>query len=275
MPQLKSDGDKNIKNVKNEGLLAAVIKNVINPGKKVGENVEETVGENVEETVENVNTKSNKKPNKKNSRKKTVSKQDLCKIIAHHYMVRANLVAAVATALPLRSSPGFCQSRISALDKGELCLPYDYEAVQSLPMLKASHILSKYVNNFNHGSCQQVNGYFKRSDPARMLKIKEGDNDLQKLYIEHVQNMKKDYINSLATLKGILEELLSNPNMTNADLKLLSEKTKETLDTMYSKCQYDYILGVITLLQIDYQLPRISSASMNNLKAALDERAKS
>jgi hypothetical protein len=54
----------------------------------------------------------------------------------------------------------------------------------------------------------------------------------------------------------------------------LSEKTKETLDTMYKECQTDYILGIITLLQIDYQMPRISATSMNNLKIALDERAK-
>jgi hypothetical protein len=56
-------------------------------------------------------------------------------------------------------------------------------------------------------------------------------------------------------------------------LKLLSEKTKEILDNMYANCQYDYVLGVITLLQIDYQLPRISSESMNNLKEALNARA--
>ena len=253
-------GVKGVKDVKDEGLLATVIKNVIQPVENIGKG--------------NKNNKGNKGNKKNVSRKKTISKQDLCKLIAHHYMVRANLVAAIATAMPLKSAPGFCESRINALEKGELCLPPDYEAVQSLPMLKASSILSRYVNNFNHGACSSVNGYYKRSDPARMLKISEGDNELQKKYIEHVQLMKKDYINSLAILKEILEELLNNPNMTNADLKLLSEKTKETLDNMYTNCQYDYILGVITLLQIDYQLPRISSSSMNNLKTALDDRAK-
>jgi hypothetical protein len=188
-------------------------------------------------------------------------------------MVRANLVAAIASALPLRTTPGFCQSRISALERGELCLPPDYEVVQSLPMLKASNILSKYVNNFNHGACNAVNGYYKKHDRERMLKIMEGDNELQKKYVNHVQLMKKGYLDSLAALKEILDELMTNPDLTNEDLKLLSEKTKEILDNMYANCQYDYVLGVITLLQIDYQLPRISSESMNNLKEALNARA--
>ena len=92
-------------------------------------------------------------------------------MIAHHYMIRANLVAAIASALPLGSTPGFCQSRINALERGELCLPHDYEAVQSLPMLRASSILSRYVNNFNHGTCKNVNGYFKRYNKERMEKL--------------------------------------------------------------------------------------------------------
>ena len=237
------------------GILNQAIKNVVPDNKKVNRN-------------------SNRTGNKNKFRKKSITKNELCKMIAHHYMVRANLVAAIASALPITSSPGFCQSRISALEKGEVCLPPNYDIVQSLPMLRASSILSRYVNNFNHGACESVKGFYKRQDPVRMQKIKEGDNELQKKYSNHVQQMKSSYINSLSILKEILNELLTNPTMTNADLKLLSEKTKETLDTMYSECQFDYILGVITLLQIDYQMPRISAASMNNLKVALDERAK-
>ena len=227
----------------------------------------------IRNVIKQDNKTENKPKNKNTYRKKKISKKDLCKLIAHHYMVRANLVAAIASALPLRTTPGFCQSRISALERGELCLPPDYEVVQSLPMLKASNILSKYVNNFNHGACNAVNGYYKRHDRERMLKIMEGDNELQKKYVNHVQLMKKGYLDSLAALKEILDELMTNPDLTNEDLKLLSEKTKEILDNMYANCQYDYVLGVITLLQIDYQLPRISSESMNNLKEALNARA--
>ena len=191
-------------------------------------------------------------------------------------MVRANLVAAIASSLPINNVPGFCQHRISALERGEICLPQDYASVQAMPMLKASSILSKYINKFNHGECTSINGHYREHNPERMKKINNylGDNELQKKYINHLNLMKMNYYLSLKTLKEILTELMNNPEMTNIDLKILSEKTKETLDKMYADCQYDYVLGLISLLQLDYQLPRISSNSMNNLKIALDLRAK-
>jgi hypothetical protein len=224
-------------------------------------------------TNENV-IPSDNKFNKNKTGKKKVSKKELCRIIAHHYMVRANLVAAIANCLPLRSSPNFFQERISSLEKGEICLPNDYELVQSLPMLKASKILSTYINNFNNGACNSVNGYYKRYGKEKMLKIMNGDNDLQKKYTNHVEKMKDRYLKSLSELQGILEELMNNPDLTNEDLKLLSEKTKEIIDNMYVSCHIDYVLGIITLLQIDYQMPKISFESMNRLKTALDERDK-
>ena len=271
---------KNVKNVKKpEENQRKNVKNVKKPEENQRKNIKVQNKVDVKQNkVQNkVDVKQNKVQNKGDVKKnKLLSKIDLCKIIARHYMVRANLVSAIASALPLHSNPGFCQSRINALEKGELCLPPDYEIVQSLPMLKASSMLSRYVNNFNHGSCKSVNGYYKRHNKERMEKIKENksSNELQKKYVNHVESMKANYIADLSTLKAILQELLDNPSMTNADLKLLSQKTKETLDEMYTNCQFDYILGVIALLQIDYQLPRISAASMNNLKNALDNRAK-
>ena len=269
----EDEEDEENKNLKKAlGMIKEKIRNVNKNAKKNIKNVNTSLPVVIKNVVKPEETGKNK--NKNVYRKKKISKRDLCKLIAHHYMVRANLVAAIASALPLSNNPGFCQSRISALERGELCLPPDYEAVQALPMLKASNILSKYVNNFNHGACKSVNGYYKRHNSEKMLKIQEGNTELQQRYVKHVQKMKKDYIDSLATLKEILDELTTNPGMTNADLKILSEKSKETLDEMYTNCQYDYILGVIALLQIDYQLPRISTDSMNNLKAALAERTK-
>ena len=197
-------------------------------------------------------------------------------MIAHHYTIRANIVAAIASSLQLTMKPGFCQLRIAALERGEICLPKNYETIQEMHMADASVILSKYINKFNYNNCVSIDGHYKSHNPERMKKINNyvGDNELQKKYINHLKIMKNNYYNKLQTLKEILKELMNNPDMTNIDLKILSEKTKETLDTMYAECQYDYILGIISLLQIDYQLPRISDKSMDNLKTALDIRLK-
>jgi len=218
------------------------------------------------------------KPEPKNNRKnnrKGMSKEQLCRYIAHHYMVRANLVAAIASALPLSNArPGFCMSRVNALERGQLCLPPDYESLYSMPPSQASKKLAPYIRNFSQSRCDEARGFYKRYGEAKMKEIQAGNTNLQQSYTKLVQAMKTRYMNSLKLLKEILEELLNNANLTNQDLKVLSIKTKETLDSMYADCQYDYVLGVITLLQIDYQLPRMTPDSQNNLVNALDDRAK-
>ena len=199
-------------------------------------------------------------------------------MIAKHYMIRANLVAAIVSSIPLTSEPGFCQRRIHSLEEGKVCLPNDYESIQEMQQLKASSILSRYINTFNHNECKSISGHYREHNPERMKKIKEYDlenelhNELQKTYLSHLSSMKKRYYESLEKLKEILKELMNNPEMTNLDLKILSYKTKEILDTMYSDCQYDYILGIIALLQLDYQLPKISTETINNLKNAITLR---
>ena len=132
-------------------------------------------------------------------------------------------------------------------------------------MIKASNIISSYINNFNQGSCKESSGYFKRVTKEQRKKLMQPDNELQKGYILHLQKMKNNYLQKLSLLKKILIELTENPKLTNSELKLLCEKTKEVLDEMYTECQKDYILGVITLLHIYYQLPKISREGINNI----------
>ena len=62
---------------------------------------------------------------------------------------------------------------------------------------------------------------------------------------------------------------MDNPKLTNQELKLLCERTKEVLDEMYTECHKDYIIGVISLLHIDYQLPKLNKSNMDDIKNAL------
>lgn len=252
-----------------------------------GDDVQKVL-ENVRNTIKNVGNRNRQIPrnqeqkeepqvrnNNRNTRniRKGITKEQLCRHIAHHYMVRANLVAAIATSLPLSSSKhGFCMTRILSLERGVVCLPPDYESLHSLSAKEASKRLAPYIKHFGEKLCSENQGYWKRHGAERMEMIQTGSTRLQQEFTKLLQAMKNRYMSSLKILKEILEELLNNPNLTNEDLKMLSIKTKETLDAMYADCQYDYILGVITLLQIDYQMPRMSQDSQNNLHEAIKNR---
>ena len=212
--------------------------------------------------------KTNKNTNKT---RKGLTKKNVCKKISHHFMVRANLISAIASTVSEKRYEGFCNQRINSLENGEICLPMNYDFVQTLPMIKASNILSRYINNFNYSSCKESSGYYKKATREQKKKIMQPDTELQERYILHVQKMKNNYLKKLSLLKKILIELTENSKLTNSELKILCEKTKEVLDEMYIECQKDYILGVISLLHIDYQLPKITKNSMNNIKDALKE----
>jgi hypothetical protein len=233
---------------------------------------------NQKNNKKNNNQKNNKKNNnqrnnKNNKNNKSLSKSELCKVIAHHYMVRANLVAAIASALPLSNMrPSFCQQRLNALERGQICLPPDYENLQAMSSDQAAKRLAPYIRNFHKRACQEAKGFMKYQGKEKMGAIFSGDTELQKQYTALVKSMKSRYIASLKSLKEILEKLLDNTNLTNDDLQNISQTVKKVLDDMYTDCQYDYVLGVITLLQVDYQMPKMSPTGQTNLKNALQER---
>ena len=76
---------------------------------------------NSEKVNGNMNsTKVNKvENNDKKSGKKRISKREICKRISHHFMVRANLISAIASAVSEKSYEGFCNQRIRLLKMGK------------------------------------------------------------------------------------------------------------------------------------------------------------
>ena len=193
----------------------------------------------------------------------------MCKLISHHYIVRLSLVASIANNISTSKKNSFCQQRIDALEKGKFCLPQNVDYIYSLPMLEASNKLIHYINNFDYSTCKSINGFYKKRKDETMDQIMGSDNELHVLYKNHIKNMKTRHKNYMLSLKEKLELLLNNPNISNVELIKISKDTKDIIYKMYSSCHYDYVLGAITLLQIDYQLPRINSISMNNIKEAL------
>ena len=188
-------------------------------------------------------------------------------------MLRANLVSAIASALPLSTKyVNFCQQRINALENGKVCLPPNLDDIEKMDPENAAKQLGRYIRNFDIKSCDTVRGFIKKREKGEMDKIfSEKDNDLEIKFVNLVSKMKDNYKKCIGELKEILEKLL-NDELTNKDVQLLAEKTKLLLDKMYIECHIDYVLGVITLIQIDYRQPQISKEGEENLKKALDLR---
>ena len=182
--------------------------------------------------------------------------EEVCQLIAKHYMLRANLVGAITSTLPLSTdNPGFCQERIHALESGTICLPPDWFTEKTDEELAED--VGSYIQYFHKEQCERRAGRFReRSFNPNSL--------LGKTYLHHIEKMKQKYQVFLANMKEILETLMNKP-LTNQDLYVLTKKTKDHLDTFYIQCQLDYILGVLTLLQMDSRKPPLSPQGEKNL----------
>jgi hypothetical protein len=201
-----------------------------------------------------------------------LKKSDLCRYIARHYTVRGNLISAIAGALPLSSTPCFCLKRIISLERGNLCMPKGYEKMYSQTAEEVIPQLYPFIDYFFESECLNKNGTYLSKTKEEMDAIMTGSDELEIKYKQMVMKMRDRYYESLKKLRVILERLLEDIKLTNEDLKNLSIETKDILDSMYSECQYDYILGIVALMQIQYKLPKLQEESKNKLLSVIQSR---
>lgn len=182
---------------------------------------------------------------------------DLCRVIANHYMLRANLVGAIASVLPLRTDQlGFCQERIRALETGMICLPSGWLSDKTAEELADG--VGSYIQHFHVEQCERQGGRFRE-------RKFDANSELGKLFIRHVEKMKEKYQVFLRDIKETLETLM-NQQLTNPDLYILTKRTKDKLEKFYITCQLDYVIGVLTLLQMDSRKPPLTPEGESNLK---------
>lgn len=143
-------------------------------------------------------------------------KQKICDSIIQHYTNRINLIAAI------QSSLNYCSNRIFALTTGPRCMenPEIFDEAQCV------------------SSGGRWSGYITPPDES----LHENGQWYQYLY-----NMQKRYIETLARLLAIMQQLKQFDNEINDEqLRVLGEEVKVLIDSMQKACYQLYKLALTT-----------------------------
>ena len=213
----------------------------------------------INRTNNRVNNRTNNRVNNRTN-KTILDKQKLCDSIILHYTLRANIIAAIVSALPLekggRNIGGLCAKRISSLENGKFCLPKDFNNLINLDPKERIRILNKYVYQDTPTKCNEKGGIYKVLTDNEKMALVKSRSRINKEYMRKLKLLKTYYNNKIKELETIVLYLDKPMLIDNEELETISKTTKEILDEMYSVCQSEYLLSMMNLMGVDLTISK-------------------
>ena len=213
----------------------------------------------------------------------SMTKKDLCKVIADNLIIRCNIVAAILTVLPNRKSKtgyygGYLYSKFVNLGKCQVCVPYNYKDLMDKDPVDLIKQVVHYADFPDYKSCKDNGGYYMKLSKAEMEalyanvpedgKVKIGKQmNYNAFYVECAKKLKDSYFGNLKVLLEILESLRSQPIINNVALNELGNKTREIIDSMYHLCQYYYIYAIVSILHANLSVAKSSDIELQKTLA--------
>ena len=202
-----------------------------------------------------------------------LTKSQLCKSITQNLVIRNNIIAAILTTIPQKTidkkgnvsyEGGICFQKFLNLEKGFVCLPFNYRELSTKSISEAIPELMKKSNFLDQESCIKNNGFYLKltTDEKETLKKRAMSTEEEfkahphykanKSYLEFIIKLKNKYFESLNALIMILEELKEHAFVSNETLNTISLKTKNIIDEMYNYTNKYYVYALFALIQSDY-----------------------
>jgi len=149
------------------------------------------------------------------------------------------------------NQPGFCESRLRSLETFRFCLPPGFKALSRMPEDKQLEALIKYVDQIDENRCRDRGGHYKKMNDMEIDALKSGNNEFNVFYRKFALQMRNQYKESLKNLLKILELLENETTISNSSLNDISNKAKEYIDDMYTKCEMNYIYAIMAYFRAD------------------------
>ena len=213
----------------------------------------------------------------------SMTKKDLCKVIADNLIIRSNIVAAILTVLPNRKSKteyygGYLYSKFVNLGKCQVCVPYNYKDLMDRDPVDLIKQVVHYADFIDYKSCKENGGYYMKLSKSEMEALyanvpEDGQVKIGKqmnynaFYVECAKKLKESYFGNLKVLLEILEQLRSQPIINNVALNELGNKTREIIDSMYHLCQYYYIYAIVSILHANLSVAKSSDIELQKTLA--------
>ena len=206
--------------------------------------------------VNNVNRINNvNRVNTRRNKSSGLTKDQLCKSIITHYAIRANIIGAIVSALPLKRGGknvgGLCSKRIASLETGKYCLPPNFDKLINLEPEDRVKALNKYIFQDTKEKCNEKGGIYKELSDTEKQGLVRARSKINKEYLKKLRLLKSYYNNKIKELETIILYLDKPMSVDNEELESISKMTREILDEMYSVCQAEYLLSIMNLMSVD------------------------
>ena len=154
-------------------------------------------------------------------------------------------------------SGGFMFDRMESLRTGVFCLPPHNSEISSISQDERLHKIFKYINilpkdNLSfEATCKKNGGFVLKLSKERMEELGK-DQKFGRAYYEFFKKINLFYQEALLNLYNILEGLQNNTLISTRRLNELSTRTKQIIDELYLKTQYNYLMTVMLILDFNF-----------------------
>jgi hypothetical protein len=191
-----------------------------------------------------------------------LTKKQMCEKITYHFIVVNNLIATIVSVVPFPNENGnyvggFMIDRMNSLKNGVFCLPPHHSEIMSVSSDERLHKIFKYINILPSGNmsyeetCKKNGGFVLKLSKEHMDELGRDDKFGRK-YFEFLKKINLFYQEALLNLYNILENLQNNTSISTRRLNELSARTKEIIDELYLKTQFNYLMAILVVLDFDF-----------------------
>lgn len=204
-----------------------------------------------------------------------LTKMEMCIKIVMNLMTRNNIILAILSAIPLQNKNGdyegsFTFERLTSLKKGRFCAPSPLLHVQDDEDDVRIHKIMKFLNMMDDETCKKSGGIIYELKEKQMQDML-ADETFGKKYFEYGNKINAIYQESIRALLTILEKLESNFTISTNELNEISASVKNTLDELYIKTQFNFLLAVLVVMDFDFSKNPVRDMKIQERRKKISE----
>ena len=191
-----------------------------------------------------------------------LTKKQMCEKITYHFIVVNNLIATIVSVVPFPNENGnyvgsITIDRMNSLKNGVFCLPPHHSEIMAISSDERLHRIFKYINilpseNMSYEeTCKKNGGFVLKLSKEHMDELGR-DDEFGRRYFEFLKKINLFYQEALLNLYNILENLQNNTSISTRRLNELSARTKQIIDELYLKTQFNYLMAILVILDFNF-----------------------
>ena len=204
-----------------------------------------------------------------------LTKMEICIKIVLNLMTRNNIILAILSAIPVPNKNGdyegsFTFERLTSLKKGQFCVPSFLSNFQEEEDDVRIHKIMRFLNMIDDETCKKSGGeLFKLNE--KQMKDMLADEIFGKKYFEYGNKINSIYQESIRALLTILEKLESNFTISTNELNEISASVKNTIDELYIKTQFNFLLAVLVVMDFDFSKNPVKDIKIEERKKKISQ----